>query len=79
MMQEHKATLEKLRGLKGPEFDREFANVMVKDHQKAIEKLTTARTRVSGDSELTAFIDKQLPVLKQHLSMAEKLQSGSKA
>jgi putative membrane protein len=78
-MREHKATLDKLRGLKGAEFDREFANAMVQDHQKAIDKLTNARTRISGNAELTAFIDKLLPVLKQHLAMAEKLQSGSKA
>ncbi len=72
---EHQATLEKLRTLKGAEFDREFVRVMVKDHQMVIDRLTTARSRIS-DAELTSLVDKLLPTLKQHLSMAQKLQDS---
>jgi predicted outer membrane protein len=74
-MAEHKATLEKLRGLKGPEFDREFARAMVKDHQMVIDRLTNARSQVS-DPEYLGLIDKVLPTLKQHLTMAQKLQDS---
>src|SRR5438132_14208004 len=33
---EIKADIEKMTGLSGPEFDREFVNMMVADHQKAV-------------------------------------------
>jgi putative membrane protein len=63
----------KLRSLKGPDFDREFARAMVNDHQMVIDELTNARTRTT-DSDLRGLIDKLLPTLQQHLSMAQKLQ-----
>ncbi len=72
---EHKATLEKLRGLKGPEFDREFVRVMIKDHQMAVDHLTSARTQVT-DPEYVSLIDKLLPTIKQHVAMAQKLQDN---
>jgi putative membrane protein len=70
---EHKATLEKLRGLKGAEFDREFVRVMIKDHQMAIDHLTSARTQLT-DPEYVSLIDKVLPTFKQHVTTAQKLQ-----
>jgi len=72
-MAAHKAEVDKLRTLKGPEFDREYTRLMVQDHQKVIDKLTTARSRIS-DPELTGLVDKLLPTYKQHLAMAQKLQ-----
>jgi putative membrane protein len=63
----------KLRKLKGPDFDREFARAMVNDHQSMIDQLTDARARTT-DSDLRSLIDKLLPTLQQHLSMAQKLQ-----
>ena len=74
-MAAHKAEVDKLRTLKGPEFDREYTRVMVQDHQKVIDKLTTARSRIS-DTELTGLVDKLLPTYKQHLAMAQKLQDN---
>lgn len=72
---EHRATLEKLRGLKGAEFDKEFVRVMIKDHQMAIDRLTSARTQVT-DPEYVSLIDKVLPTMKQHVTMAQKLQDN---
>ncbi len=74
-MAEHKAMSEKLRKLKGAEFDREFTRGMVKDHQMVIERLTRARTRTK-DPEITSLVDKLLPTLKEHLSTAQKLQDS---
>jgi putative membrane protein len=74
-MADHQATLEKLRTLKGADFDREFVRAMVKDHQMVIERVTHARSRIN-DPELTGLVDKLLPTLKQHLSMAQKLQGS---
>lgn len=77
-MGEHKAAMEKLKGLKGADFDREFARVMVKDHQHVVDRLTQVRSRMT-DTETQGFIDKLLPTLKEHLSMAQKLQGDLKA
>lgn len=72
---DHGAALEKLRTLKGADFDREFARTMVKEHQMAIDRVTHARSRIN-DPEVTGLVDKLLPMLKQHLSMAQKLQDS---
>jgi len=74
-MAAHKAEVDKLGTLKGPEFDREYTRLMVQGHQKVIDKLTTARSRIS-DPELTGLVDKLLPTYKQHLAMAQKLQDN---
>jgi len=70
---EDRTELGKLRKLKGPDFDREFARAMVTDHQTLIDQLTDARARTT-DSDLRGLIDKLLPTFQQHLSMAQKLQ-----
>lgn len=79
MMKEHQATMDKLKSLKGAEFDREYAKAMVKDHETVIGRLAAARTTIK-DPDITALIDKLMPTLKEHLAMAQKLQAqGSKA
>jgi len=75
---EHDSTMAKLRNLKGAEFDREFVNAMVSDHRKTIARLTSARSQFK-DPDTIALVDKLLPTLQQHLSMAEKLQSNPKS
>jgi predicted outer membrane protein len=72
---EYKDSMDKLRTLKGAEFDRVFTRTMVERHQNAVDRLTMARTRVR-DSEAISLIDKLLPTYKQHLSMAQKLQAS---
>jgi len=74
----HESEITKLRNLKGAEFDREYVNVTVKDHQKTIDQLTNARSEIN-DPDTVALIDKLLPTLKQHLSMAQKVQSNLKS
>ena len=51
---------------------------MVVDHQKTIDRLTKARSEIK-DRDTIALIDKLLPTLKQHLSMAQKVQSNLKS
>jgi putative membrane protein len=77
-MADHQATVNKLRSLKGPEFDREFARAMVSGHRKAIDELTRARSQIN-DPEMVSLIDKLLPKFKEHLSMAQKLQDNLKS
>jgi len=72
--------IEKLGKKNGDEFDREYVrNVGIKAHEKDIKMFQKARKDVK-DADLKAFIDKTLPVLREHLAAAEKLpQSGKNA
>ena len=72
--------IEKLAKKNGDEFDRDFVrNVGIKAHEKDIKLFEKARRKVK-DAELKAFVDKTLPVLREHLAAAEKLpQSGKNA
>lgn len=69
---EAQAEMEKLKGLKGADFDSEFASYMSDDHKKDIAKFRAeARAKNGPASELAA---KQLPELRKHLKMAQSLE-----
>jgi putative membrane protein len=64
----------KLRVLSGKNFDREFVGYMVEDHKQDIRDFTeTARAHHGPVAELAA---KQLPTLRKHLRIAERLGSS---
>lgn len=66
------ATIDKLSSLKGPDFDREYAQAVVKDHQLVVDGLTNARAKITDPDEMK-LIDQLLPTVKQHLSSARQL------
>jgi putative membrane protein len=66
----HDQMLTKLENQSGAEFDKAFVRMAIKDHRKDIKEFERARTEIS-DADLTAFIDKTLPTLRNHLQMAE--------
>lgn len=72
--------IEKLGKKNGAEFDRDFVrSVGIKAHEKDIKQFEKASKDVK-DADLKAFVDKTLPVLREHLAAAEKLpQSGKNA
>ena len=72
--------IEKLGKKNGDEFDRDFVrNVGIKAHEKDIKMFEKARDDVK-DPDLRAFVNKTLPVLREHLAAAQKLpQSGKNA
>jgi putative membrane protein len=72
---EHQKTIDRLSKLKGAEFDKAFAEVMVKDHRKVISMFENEEKNAK-DSELKKFVQDTLPTLKEHLSDAEKLEKG---
>jgi putative membrane protein len=72
MNAKHEQTLEKLARIKGQEFDREFTTCMVHDHHAAIA-LYKSEAKNGKDASLKAFAEKTLPVLQEHLRMAEML------
>ena len=66
-----------LARLSGAEFDRQFAAAMVKGHQEDVAKYE-AQAEL-GDSKVADLAEELLPTLKQHLAMAQRLQSGGDA
>ncbi len=62
---------DKLKGMKGAEFDREFARYMVNDHKKDIAAFQ--KEAQANDGEASTLAKQQLPVLQKHLQVAESL------
>ena len=58
----------------GVDFDKGYANKMVKDHQEALDFLARADTQ-TGDADVKALVEKLQPTVQHHEKMAEKLQS----
>jgi putative membrane protein len=61
----------KLRGLNGAQFEREFVNYMVADHKKDIAEFKQEAS--SGQGPVAKLAADTLPVLEKHLSIAESL------
>jgi putative membrane protein len=64
----------KLRGMRGRDFDREFANYMVMDHQKDIADYE-AQAR-DGSPQTRRLAGQTLPTLHKHLDRAQRLADG---
>jgi putative membrane protein len=62
----------RLHTLSGAEFDREFVNVMLDEHDKAIELVKNARDTAS-DKQLKNIYGSMLPKLEQHRKVARDL------
>jgi putative membrane protein len=71
---EAKGDLEKMTGLSGAEFDREFVNMMVADHQKMVEMFED-QAAIAQNPDVKKYAEDLLPKLQMHLEKAQKLQS----
>jgi putative membrane protein len=67
--------IDKISKLSGADFDNAYIITMVQDHVNTIAGFEKARAQVSNE-DLKKFIDDTLPVLKEHLEMAKKMQSA---
>jgi putative membrane protein len=65
----------RLQDKTGADFDKAFAEHAIKDHEKDITKYEKA-LQSCKDPEVKAFIEKNLPVLRQHLQMARNAGSA---
>ena len=74
----HMASLSRLQGLSGAEFDREYIRQAGdKDHQQQLKLFRREASR-GGDAELRAFAAATAPVVQNHLSMARDLARTSR-
>ncbi len=72
----HVRMVRELREKSAREFDAAYAAQMVEDHAGAV-RLFEANTG-NKDGELAAFVELTLPVLKEHLRLAESLKASLK-
>jgi putative membrane protein len=68
---EHKAMAPAMEKLSGKEFETKYLAQMQTDHQKTANTMA-AHEKMTNDADLKAFIGKTLPVVQQHLGMAQK-------
>src|SRR5437773_7993569 len=67
------AQLEHLQKLSGNDFDKAYADRMVKDHKKDIKEFQDAAKNCE-DADLKNFASTTLPILQDHGKMAEQME-----
>jgi putative membrane protein len=87
LSKEHQRLIDHLAGLSGNEFDREYINAMVKEHQKDIRDFeaqanalppagTSGREKPTPEAQSQTVARDLLPVLQTHLQEAQSLQQA---
>ena len=70
---EHQHMLNELNAKSGKDFDQSYDQVQLKAHRDAVA-LFEAYAKTGDNSDLKSWAGQTLPHLKEHLSMAEKLE-----
>ena len=71
---QHQAEMEKLNGLSGDAFDREYMSAMSMDHHKALDAFTTEESSTQ-DPKFKATVKQGKKVVAQHTKMADAMQT----
>ena len=74
----HKQLRDRLAKLNGADFDRAYANEMVKDHKKDVADFKR-EAKGAKDPDLKAWAGKTLPTLEDHLKAAQDVQAQVKS
>ncbi len=73
----HQATIKKMSAMSGAAFDKAYVNGMVTAHMEDIALFEKADKEVKNE-DLKKFIEKTLPVMKEHLEMIKKFDQAKK-
>jgi putative membrane protein len=76
-MGSHKSEHDKLNGLSGADFDKEYVDGMVSDHETDVA-MFEKQANNGTDPEVKAFAAKTLPTLKKHLEAIKAIQAKMK-
>ena len=68
------ALYSKLQNLSGADFDKSYMKAMVKDHQEDVKEFQKEADK-GKDPQIKNFASQTLPILQQHLSMAQSTQA----
>jgi len=69
---DQKAEADKLSKLSGKDFDKEYTDAMVKDHEEDVAEFDKA-SKNAQDPDLKAWAAKVLPIIQDHLKMAKEM------
>lgn len=72
------ATLKKLKGMKGAEFDKAYIDNEVTYHQAVLDTIDKTLMPNAKNAELKALLEKARPTIDDHLQHAKKIQSSMK-
>ena len=70
----HKSTIDKLNGLTGADFDKEYVSDMVSGHESVLADFQKQAANAT-DPDVKAFAAKQVPIIKKHLDAIKALQA----
>lgn len=70
MSDDYQKKYDKLNEKSGIEFDKEYMDLMVKDHKEDVRKFEKQAEK-GDDSDIKAWASRTLPTLKHHLEVAE--------
>ena len=73
--EEKQKDYDKLAEKSGPEFDKAYSEFMVKDHKDDVDKFKKAAEKCE-DADIKSWAAEKVPVLENHLSMAESLEDA---
>jgi len=65
----HQNQIDRLQGLSGAEFDRNYMSLMIKAHQRDVKHFQT-QSQSAHSNQVRTLATNSLPVLQQHLSLA---------
>lgn len=74
---EHKATQADMNSMSGADFDKDYVNAMVADHEKAVA-LFQSQSTGGTDADAKKFATNTLPTLQKHLEMIKAIQGKMK-
>ena len=77
LIPEHQEHVTMLQKVTGAEFDKQYMEMMTKDHKEDIDEFDKA-SKNSADADLKAFATKTLPVLRVHLDSAQAINNSLK-
>ena len=77
MSKDAQKSYDELSGKNGAEFDKAYAKMMVKDHEKVIAKFKKESEK-GEDPDLKSWATKTLPTLEHHLEMSKKAHENGK-
>ena len=72
---DHQRLHEQLSGLKGDDFDREYMDAMVNEHEEAVRELE-GKSESSRNDQVKQWAAKTLPAVRQHLERAKQIRQS---
>lgn len=77
LTEDHQKKYDELNQKQGAEFDREYMDYMVKDHEEDVDAFEK-QAEDGNDPDLKAWASQTVPTLRQHLEMAKATQEQVK-